>query len=420
MHVCMYGVCVYVCVCVCVCVHTHTRTHTHTHTHTHTLHNPTPAHQHEGIQCHTNAPCHRQEPGASGQLHLAQCTRRAVRKEARPQDLSAHQQRVWACVCVCARACVHSDAHDTRRRHTCCIPSQAARNVRSIGAQRGPRVLGRGTSENHAPCPASHASRISCRSARAAGSVAWTRSEKDRTWRLRTWPRAALLRRRLGASCEPQKRREGTGGGTAQARRAWLAAGGSGSSGHPRRLPQRPRRARSQRPHGAQQRASQHGEFVRAIEACNMTAPRYHMLDLALIPEDEYTPETRAEAWHARAVPAAAPFPRGSLAALAPLAFYPVQLERVLGYSLYFALNFVPMAAAAGSAAAFALKLRWIRPALVCSVTYVSVLYGLYVALCRARGWNKGQWSYAGRDARFARRNQYAIGEVCVCVCVCV
>ena len=74
------------------------------------------------------------------------------------------------------------------------------------------------------------------------------------------------------------------------------------------------------------------------------------MLDLSLIPTDEYTPDTPAEAWHARAVSAPAPFPRGSLAVMAPLAFFPVQLERVLGYSLYFALNFVPMMTVCGYA----------------------------------------------------------------------
>jgi 1-acyl-sn-glycerol-3-phosphate acyltransferase len=136
------------------------------------------------------------------------------------------------------------------------------------------------------------------------------------------------------------------------------------------------------------------------------------MLDLSLIPASEYTPDTPAEAWHARAVSAPAPFPRGSLAAMAPLAFFPVQLERVLGYSLYFALNFVPMVAVYGYAAAWALQLPWVRFALLCMGAYVIVLYAAYTMLCRACGWHKGQWSYQGpRDARSARRNQYAIGE---------
>lgn len=62
----------------------------------------------------------------------------------------------------------------------------------------------------------------------------------------------------------------------------------------------------------------------------------FHMLDLSLIPDAEYTSETPAAKWLARAVSSPQAFPTSSLATMRPLAFYPVQLERVLGYSLYF------------------------------------------------------------------------------------
>ena len=75
-------------------------------------------------------------------------------------------------------------------------------------------------------------------------------------------------------------------------------------------------------------------------------AKHYHMLDLSQIPDSEYAPDTPVSAWLERAE--ASPeeggaFPAGSTAALHPLPFYPVQLERVVGFSLYFCINFVPL-----------------------------------------------------------------------------
>ena len=83
-----------------------------------------------------------------------------------------------------------------------------------------------------------------------------------------------------------------------------------------------------------------------AAAAKHYAAKHYHMLDLSQIPDSEYAPDTPVSAWLERAE--ASPeeggaFADGSMAALHPLPFYPVQLERVVGFSLYFCINFVPL-----------------------------------------------------------------------------
>lgn len=73
----------------------------------------------------------------------------------------------------------------------------------------------------------------------------------------------------------------------------------------------------------------------------------YYALDLTDIPEKDVTVETPAKEWlkHCvRSKPNAA-FPAGAiLQRLKPLPFFPVQLERCIGFALYFAMNVVPTA----------------------------------------------------------------------------
>jgi hypothetical protein len=103
---------------------------------------------------------------------------------------------------------------------------------------------------------------------------------------------------------------------------------------------------------------------------------------------------------HTHTVTSPMPFPPGSLAELRPLAFHPVQLERVLGYSLYFALNLIPMLVVVGFPLAFLLHLPLLRSALAGAVMYCGVLLLSYRLLLRSQGWNKGDRAAYGGDSR--------------------
>ena len=82
------------------------------------------------------------------------------------------------------------------------------------------------------------------------------------------------------------------------------------------------------------------------------------MLDLAAIPDGDFQ-RGREGRWIQRAVAAPSPsgWPRGSLGTPKALPFWPVQAERCLGFSLYFAANVVPGAVAMLLPLALALRL---------------------------------------------------------------
>ena len=84
----------------------------------------------------------------------------------------------------------------------------------------------------------------------------------------------------------------------------------------------------------------------------------HYMLDLAAIPDGDFQ-RGREGRWIQRAVAAPSPsgWPRGSLGTPKALPFWPVQAERCLGFSLYFAANVVPGAVAMLLPLAVALRL---------------------------------------------------------------
>ena len=135
---------------------------------------------------------------------------------------------------------------------------------------------------------------------------------------------------------------------------------------------------------------------------------RYRALDLSQIPDGEFTAATPASAWLKRAVRSpegGGAFPKGSMARLHDLPFFPVQLERCLGFSLYYAVNFVPLSVAGGLPLALYFDIRPLQIFLLALAAWVAVLYVLYRLLSKLQGWG----DYAA--TRSARLNQYSIGE---------
>jgi len=88
-----------------------------------------------------------------------------------------------------------------------------------------------------------------------------------------------------------------------------------------------------------------------------------------------------------------------------------VQLERALGYSLYFGLNFIPTLASAGLALGLLFRVPLLNRISVVLLLYVFTLFVCYKILARLQSWHTGQWAQYGGDPANARSNQYSIGE---------
>lgn len=133
----------------------------------------------------------------------------------------------------------------------------------------------------------------------------------------------------------------------------------------------------------------------------------YYCLDLSQIPDAEFTPDTPAKTWMSRAVPSGdEAFPEGSMGALHPLRFYPVQLERVIGFALYFALNVVPLVVLSMSPLLCFFDLPWLTLLIYTLVAYCVVLYVSYRLLAVVQGWTIGAREHGPEAAAAVARGQ--------------
>lgn len=86
-------------------------------------------------------------------------------------------------------------------------------------------------------------------------------------------------------------------------------------------------------------------------------------------------------------------------------------MERILGYSLYFGLNFIPMLVSVGLPLGLVLGSPPLWNLSIALLMYVVVLFLCYKVLVRLQSWHTGQWAQYAGDPRHARQNQYSIGE---------